>query len=112
MAPVPPRRGLADIEPSAGEVVAYAAKEGTFAQDGPENANSPYATALVKSLKEPGLEIRLLFGKVRDDVSRRPPTSRSPILMPLWVEKPFTSRHLLRRLAAVLLKSGNWSQAV
>jgi formylglycine-generating enzyme required for sulfatase activity len=61
-------RGLGRIEPSAGEVVAYAAKEGTLAQDGPSNSNSPFAEALVKSLKEPGLEIRLLFGRVRDDV--------------------------------------------
>jgi formylglycine-generating enzyme required for sulfatase activity len=61
-------RGLATIEPSAGEVVAYAAKEGTLAQDGPANANSPFATALVKGLKTPELEIRLLFGQIRDDV--------------------------------------------
>ena len=61
-------RGLGNIEPGAGEVVAYSAKEGTLAQDGPRNENSPFATALVKSLGEPGLEIRLLFGKVRDDV--------------------------------------------
>jgi formylglycine-generating enzyme required for sulfatase activity len=61
-------RGLGNIEPSAGEVVAYSAKEGTLAQDGPTGANSPFATALVKSLNQPGLEIRLLFGKVRDDV--------------------------------------------
>jgi formylglycine-generating enzyme required for sulfatase activity len=61
-------RGLGRIEPSAGEVVAYAAKEGTLAQDGPANLNSPFAAALVNSLREPGLEIRLLFGKVRDDV--------------------------------------------
>jgi formylglycine-generating enzyme required for sulfatase activity len=61
-------RGLGNIEPSAGEVVAYSAKEGTLAQDGPAQSNSPFATALVKSLEKPGLEIRLLFGQVRDDV--------------------------------------------
>jgi formylglycine-generating enzyme required for sulfatase activity len=61
-------RGLGNIEPGTGEVVAYSAKEGTLAQDGPANSNSPFAAALVKNLSEPGLEIRLLFGKVRDDV--------------------------------------------
>ncbi len=61
-------RGLGNIEPSSGEVVAYAAKEGTLAQDGPSNANSPFAAALVKNLKIPGLEIRLMFGKIHDDV--------------------------------------------
>lgn len=61
-------RGLGNIEPSAGEVIAYSAKEGTLAQDGPTNTNSPFAAALIKNLNQPGLEIRLLFGKVRDDV--------------------------------------------
>jgi formylglycine-generating enzyme required for sulfatase activity len=61
-------RGLAAIEPGAGEVVAYSAKKGTVAQDGPVNSNSPFASALIKSLNEPGLEIRLMFGRIRDDV--------------------------------------------
>ena len=61
-------RGLGDIEPKSGEIVAYSAKEGTLAQDGPAQANSPFAAALVKNLARPGLEIRLLFGQVHDDV--------------------------------------------
>jgi formylglycine-generating enzyme required for sulfatase activity len=61
-------RGLGNIEPGAGEVVAYSAKEGTIAQDGPKGENSPFASALIKSLAEPGLEIRLLLGRVRDEV--------------------------------------------
>jgi formylglycine-generating enzyme required for sulfatase activity len=71
-------RGLGNIEPSAGEVVAYSAKEGTLAQDGPSNENSPFARALVKSLNEPGLEIRLLFGKVRDDVLNSTKNEQEP----------------------------------
>jgi formylglycine-generating enzyme required for sulfatase activity len=61
-------RGLGDIEPRSGEIVAYSAKEGTLAQDGPAQANSPFAAALVKNLSKPGLEIRLMFGQVHDDV--------------------------------------------
>jgi hypothetical protein len=60
-------RGLARVEPNANELIAYAAKEGTVASDG-NGANSPYATALVKYLPTPGLEIRLMFGQVRDEV--------------------------------------------
>ncbi len=71
-------RGLAQIEPGAGEVVAYSAKEGTLAQDGPLDANSPFAEALVKSLQEPGLEIRLLFGRVRDDVLNATQNEQEP----------------------------------
>ncbi|WP_096790521.1 caspase family protein [Phaeobacter piscinae] len=59
-------RGLARIEPS-GVLVGYAAKGGTFALDG-KGRNSPYASALLKHLTEPGLELGKLFRKVRDTV--------------------------------------------
>jgi uncharacterized protein len=61
-------RGLAAVEPGASEFIAYSAKEGTLAQDGPPKGNSPFATALLKSLSRPGVDIRLMFGQVRDDV--------------------------------------------
>ena len=41
-------------------------------------SNSPYLEALVKHIAEPGLEINLLFRKVRDEVWPRPTASRSP----------------------------------
>ncbi len=61
-------RGLAAVEPGVGEFIAYSAKEGTLAQDGPTDGNSPFATALLKSLSRSGIDIRLMFGQVRDDV--------------------------------------------
>jgi uncharacterized caspase-like protein len=61
-------RGLARVEPNGRDiVVAYAAREGTTAADG-EGTNSPYTAALLKHIGTPGLDVRLLFGKVRDDV--------------------------------------------
>ena len=60
-------RGLARVEPSGATLVAYAAKEGTIAADG-EGRNSPYTTALLAHLEEPGLEVGLMFRKVRDAV--------------------------------------------
>lgn len=61
-------RGLARVNPSGGNtLVAYAAREGTVAADG-KGKHSPYANALLKHLATPGLDVRLLFGKVRDDV--------------------------------------------
>ena len=60
-------RGLARIEPSGETLVAYAAKEGTVAADG-KGRNSPYSTALLDHLEEPGLEVGLMFRKVRDAV--------------------------------------------
>jgi len=61
-------RGLARVEPNGRDVlVAYAAREGAVAADG-DGTNSPYTTALLSHIETPGLDVRLLFGKVRDDV--------------------------------------------
>jgi tetratricopeptide (TPR) repeat protein len=60
-------RGLAAVEPDAGTLVVYAAKDGETAIDG-EGSNSPFALAFVKNLQTPGLEVRRLFDFVRDDV--------------------------------------------
>lgn len=60
-------RGLAAVEPEAGTLVVYAAKDGETAIDG-DGSNSPFAQAFVKNLQTPGLEIRRLFDFVRDDV--------------------------------------------
>jgi uncharacterized caspase-like protein len=61
-------RGLARIEPTTtNTLVAFAAKAGLTALDG-NSKNSPYATALVKHIATPGLDVRRAFGFVRDDV--------------------------------------------
>ncbi len=60
-------RGLASIEPEAGTLVVYAAKHGETALDG-DGANSPFASALIKNIQTPGLEVRRMFDYVRDDV--------------------------------------------
>jgi hypothetical protein len=60
--------GLGKIEDvSADTLVAYAAKAGSVSYDG-DGTNSPYATALLKHLGEPGVDIRIALGRVRDDV--------------------------------------------
>ena len=62
-------RGLARVEPAGETLVAYAAKGGSVAADG-EGRNSPYSTALLAHLEQPGLEVGLMFRKVRDAVLR------------------------------------------
>lgn len=61
-------RGLAPIEPSGDILVAYSAKHGTVAEDGPSGGMSPFAAGLQKHLATPGLDIRILMGRVRDHV--------------------------------------------
>jgi tetratricopeptide (TPR) repeat protein len=61
-------RGLAAIEPEAGTLVVYSAKDGETALDGDGGTNSPFAIAFARNLQTPGLEVRRLFDFVRDDV--------------------------------------------
>jgi len=84
-------RGLASIEPEGGVLVAYAARDGTMALDG-ESENSPYAEALVKHLAEPGLEISLLFRKVRDDVLIKTGKQQEPYTYGSLPAQPFYFR--------------------
>jgi tetratricopeptide (TPR) repeat protein len=70
-------RGLASIEPESGVLVAYAARDGTTALDG-DTDNSPYAEALIRHIAEPGLEINLLFRRVRDDVFAKTGRQQEP----------------------------------
>ena len=61
-------RGLSRAEPAGGDtLLAYSAKEGAVALDG-KGRNSPYTGALLRYLEEPGLEVGLMFRKVRDAV--------------------------------------------
>ena len=62
-------RGLAPIaDMPGGTLVAFAARAGQIAQDGETGANSPFVRALTRHMAEPGLEVNLLFRRVRDDV--------------------------------------------
>lgn len=60
--------GLKEFAPtSSNTLIAFAARAGATAADG-TGTNSPFTTALLKNLPTPGLDLRLAFGKVRDDV--------------------------------------------
>lgn len=72
-------RGLAAVEPIGDSLVVYASKHGTVAEDG-EGNNSPFAEALVKVLPTPGLEISLMFRKVRDQVIKATNRRQQPFV--------------------------------
>jgi hypothetical protein len=64
----PTRGGLAKLDDvSADTLVAYAAKAGSISYDG-DGVNSPYVIALLRHLAEPGVDIRIALGRVRDAV--------------------------------------------
>jgi tetratricopeptide (TPR) repeat protein len=60
-------RGLARVEAGAGTLIAYSTQPGAVASDG-RGSNSPFATALLSAMPTPGLEIRQLLTRVRQQV--------------------------------------------
>jgi uncharacterized caspase-like protein len=72
-------RGLGRIEPTGDVLVAYAAKAGTVAADG-KGRHSPYAEALLSTLATPGLDIRLVMGRVRDLVLAKTGGAQEPFV--------------------------------
>ena len=73
-------RGLAKVEvQSSDTLIAFAAKAGFTASDG-DGQNSPFASALVNNLGIPGLDLRLAFGRVRDDVLKATGNRQEPFV--------------------------------
>jgi hypothetical protein len=74
------KSGLAKIDDvSADTMVAYAAKAGSVSYDG-DGANSPFATALLKHIAEPGVDIRIALGRVRDEVLKLTAGRQEPFI--------------------------------
>ncbi len=72
--------GLGKTEPTSTDtLIAYAAKAGSTAEDG-DGQHSPFTLALLKSLTVPGLDIRLAFGRVRDEVMRLTGSRQEPFV--------------------------------
>jgi hypothetical protein len=62
-------------------LVAYAAEAGTSAEDGVgDDAHSPFTTALLRHLSEPGEDIRFAFGRIRDDVLKATDKRQRPFV--------------------------------
>jgi tetratricopeptide (TPR) repeat protein len=83
--------GLARVEPEGGTMVAYAAKAGQVAHDG-DDGNSPFMKALLKRLRQPGLEISMLFRFVRDDVLAATGRKQEPFVYGSLPSEPFYFR--------------------
>jgi formylglycine-generating enzyme required for sulfatase activity/uncharacterized caspase-like protein len=73
-------RGLSKVEPILNNtLIAYAAKAGSTAEDG-SGEHSPFTMALIKHVVEPGLDIRLALGRVRDEVLRNTRNDQEPFV--------------------------------
>ena len=84
-------RGVGHIEPQGATLVAYAAKHGQQALDG-DAGNSPFMTALVKHVDVAGVEIVMMFRKVRDDVLLATRKQQEPFIYGSLPSEPFYFR--------------------
>ena len=74
-------RGLARVDPTRGMMIAYSTQADQVAVDG-TGRNSPFTSALVKYIAEPGLEVGSLFRRVAIEVDRATGGRQLP---ELWV---------------------------
>jgi formylglycine-generating enzyme required for sulfatase activity/uncharacterized caspase-like protein len=70
-------RGLSPEPKTGGLLIAYSTQPGTIADDG-DAGNSPFMTALLAHIADPGLDIRLLFADVRREVIKRSNGTQTP----------------------------------
>ena len=80
-APLEIEAGLAQAEGGIGLLIAYATQPGQVAWDG-AGRHSPFTDALLDHLTTPGLDIRLMFGRVREQVVAQTRGLQIP-----WVEE-------------------------
>ena len=71
-------------------LIAYATAPGTVASDG-EGRHSPYTAALLQHLEEPGLEVAMLFRRVRSSVRLATSGQQIP-----WVSSSLESEFYFR----------------
>jgi uncharacterized caspase-like protein len=72
--------GLAIVEPTTSNtLIAYAARAGAAAEDGQAD-HSPFTAALLNNLFVPGLDVRLAFGRVRDEVVKKTANKQEPFV--------------------------------
>jgi len=83
------RAGLAPVSGGVGTLVAYATDPGNVAADGLGD-NSPFTAALLEHIETPGIDVRIMFGRVRQDVVRLSRGMQVP-----WVEEAVLGEHYL-----------------
>ena len=86
--------GLAEMRGQKAEMlIAYATAPGTVASDG-EGRHSPYTAALLEHLEEPGLEVAILFRRVRSSVRQATEGNQIP-----WVSSSLENEFYFRPAA-------------
>ncbi|WP_454620414.1 caspase family protein [Bradyrhizobium cenepequi] len=72
-------RGFARVEPSDNVLVADSSRDGTVAKDG-VGRNSPFTRSLLANIEKLGIDVRFLFGHVRQDVMQATNREQQPYI--------------------------------
>lgn len=85
-------QGLAKMKGGIGMLIAYATQPGNVAEDG-DGKNSPFTTAMLKHIEEPGIEVRSFLTKVRvgvlnDTKQRQIPWDNSSLIKDFYFTPP------------------------
>jgi len=100
--------GLLPISGGAGTLIAYSTDPGNVAADG-AGENSIFTLALLRNIDTPGLDVRLMFGRVRQEVVIITKGTQIP-----WVEEAVLGEHYLRggpQRERLDDEIGDWRQA-
>ena len=73
-------RGLARVDKPEGMVIVYATMADEVAEDGKATRNSPFTSALLARMEQPGVEIATLFRQVQGDVMAKTGNKQKPEL--------------------------------
>ncbi|TDL84713.1 caspase family protein [Meridianimarinicoccus aquatilis] len=101
--------GLLPVSGGLGTLVAYSTDPGNVATDGTGD-NSTFTAALLDHLATPGIDVRLMFGRVRQDVVRETAGLQIP-----WVEEAVIGEYYLSEPPAPLSPDDEvrvWEDAV
>ncbi|MEM1431224.1 MAG: caspase family protein [Pseudomonadota bacterium] len=88
--------GLSPVSGGVGTLVAYATDPGNVAADG-LGTNSTFTEALIAHIETPGLDVRLMMGRVRQQVVAQSGGQQVP-----WVEEAVLGEHYLAAAPAPL----------
>lgn len=74
-------RGLTAVSPPNGIIIVYATREGNTAADGRGQRNSPFTSALLENIKQPNIDVQLMFRRVSTVVKEKTNSAQQP-----WTE--------------------------
>ncbi len=95
-------QGLARSAGGAGLLIAYATDPGNVAYDG-QGENSVFTTAIIDHIATPGLDARIMFGRVRQQVILQTRGEQIP-----WVEEAVLGEHYFAgRLGVAMAGAGS-----